>query len=62
MIKSWKTTATGIVAIIAALAGAAQALLAGHPVDWTTTIAAVMAGVGLISAKDSNVTGGSVQQ
>jgi hypothetical protein len=28
-------------------------------VDWTAVIAAVMAGIGLLKAKDSDVTGGS---
>lgn len=53
--KSWKTTATGILAIIAAVSGAIQSFISGAPVDWTTVIAAVMAGIGLITAKDSTV-------
>lgn len=60
--KSWKTTVSGICAIIAAVTSAVSGVVSGHPVDWTAVIAAVMAGVGLISAKDSNVTGGTVQQ
>jgi hypothetical protein len=57
--KSWKTTVMGIMAILSALIGAAQGFIAGTPVDWTATITAIMAGVGLIAAKDSNVTGGT---
>mgnify|MGYP001565596271 CR=1 FL=1 len=60
--KSWKTTATGVLAIAAAVIGAAQALLAGGPVDWPTVAAAIMAGVGLLMAKDHNVTGGTNPQ
>lgn len=60
--KSWKTTFLGIAAIISAVLGAVTSLVQGHPVDYTTTISAVMAGVGLIAAKDNNVTGGTVQQ
>ena len=60
--KSWKTTTLGICAIVSAVIGAATAMLQGHPVDYTTVISAVMAGIGLITAKDSNVTGGTVQQ
>ena len=59
--KNWKTTASGIIAIVVALAGAATSLINGTSVDWTAVIAAIIAGVGLITAKDSNVTGGTVQ-
>ena len=55
--KSWKTTLTGICAILVALAGAATLLLDGDAAtnpNWTAVIAAVVAGVGLISARDNN--------
>ena len=57
MIKNYKTTILGVLAILSALIGAATAILNGQPVDYTTTITAIMAGIGLITAKDSNVTG-----
>lgn len=60
--KNWKTTTTGILAILTAVISAANSLIQGHPVDYGSTITAVMAGVGLIAAKDSNVTGGTVKQ
>ena len=63
--KNWKTTAFGVCTILAAVGAAGKALLDGDPatsLDLTATIAAVMAGFGLIFAKDSNVTGGTVQQ
>lgn len=60
--KNWKTTVSGIIAIVIALAGAAQALISGGAVDWTAVISAIIAGVGLISAKDNNVTGGTVNR
>jgi hypothetical protein len=60
--KNWKTTTTGIIAIITAVLGAVSGVIAGHAVDWTSVVSAVIAGVGLIAAKDSNVTGGTVQQ
>jgi hypothetical protein len=50
--KSWKTSVLGVIAIISAVSGAASALLQGHPVDFPSVIAAIMAGVGLIAAKD----------
>lgn len=54
MLKSPKTTVAGIAAILAAVAGAASAWAAGTPIDWTTTIAAVMAGIGLVTARDND--------
>jgi hypothetical protein len=60
--KNWKTTLTGVIAIVTAVLGAVSNIVNGHPQDWTVTISAVIAGVGLITAKDSNVTGGTVQQ
>lgn len=62
MTKSWKTTLSGAIAIIIAAGNAIQGMLNGTPVDMATTIAAVMAGIGLIAAKDGNVTGGTVKQ
>jgi len=55
--KSWKTTASGVSAIIAAVAGAAQLMLDNNPAtnpDWTAVIAAVTAGFGLIFARDND--------
>lgn len=57
--KSWKTTAAGIAAIVAALATAVGALFDADPItlpDWGAVAAAVMAGIGLIAARDNNVT------
>lgn len=62
MTKSWKTTVSGIAAIVTALAGAATAIVNGAQPDWTSIIAAILAGIGLITAKDSKVTGGNIQQ
>lgn len=56
---SWKTTVTGIVAVLSAVTAAATLLLDGNPTtnpDWTSTIAAVSAGLGLIFARDNKVT------
>lgn len=55
--KSWKTTASGVSAIIAAVAGAAQLMLDNNPAtnpDWTAVIAAVTAGFGLVFARDND--------
>lgn len=56
---SWRTTVTGILAIVAALATVLKAELDADPLttaDWGTAVAAVLAGVGLIAARDNKVT------
>lgn len=60
--KSWKTTLAGICAILAALANVGNAIAAGTAIDYPATIAIILPAIGLIFAKDSNVTGGSVKQ
>ena len=61
--KSWKTTVAGIVTIIVAVGNAVLTYLkTGTLPDFGILIAAVTAGIGLIKAKDANVTGGTVQQ
>jgi uncharacterized membrane protein YhiD involved in acid resistance len=57
--KSWKTTVTGVCTILVAVGGALQAMFDGNTAtnpDWTAVIAAVTAGLGLITARDNNVT------
>lgn len=51
---SWKTTALGILTIVAALTHAGQAWLSGQPMDFTMLIAALTAGWGLIHAADAS--------
>lgn len=56
---SWRTTGTGILTIVAALASAAAAMLDQDPgtmPDWTAVGAAVTAGLGLVLARDDKVT------
>ncbi len=62
MKKSWKTTTLGICTILGALVAAATAALDGNAetaVNIEATLTAIMAGVGLIMAKDFNVSGTS---
>lgn len=57
--KSWKTTTTGVLAIVVALSSAAIAVLDADPVtvpDWGAVTAAILAGLGLIAARDNGVT------
>jgi hypothetical protein len=51
--KNPKTTITGILMIAVALGSAGLSFMQGHSVDTTTTLATVMAGIGLIHASDS---------
>jgi len=55
-VKSWKTTVSGVLMIIMAVAGAVQAALAGTDVSVTALLAAISAGVGLIAAQRNGVT------
>jgi putative flippase GtrA len=54
--KSWKTTLTGVLTILVAGGTAVKLLLTGGQPDWTATIAAIIAGFGLIAARDNSVT------
>lgn len=61
---NWKTTAAGAGSICTGL-GLILHAIAGKTVDMTQVsagIAAIMAGAGLIFAKDGNVTGGTKPQ
>jgi drug/metabolite transporter (DMT)-like permease len=56
---SWRTTTAGIAAIVVALGTAVGALFDADPLtlpDWGAVAAAVMAGVGLLAARDNGVT------
>lgn len=57
--KSWKTTAAGVGAILVAIGSALTATFDTDPAtvaDWGAVVAAIIAGVGLIVARDNNVT------
>lgn len=56
MSGSWKTTVAGIIAIIVAVCGIASGIIQGTPIDWTVSIAAISAGLGLMKARDNDVT------
>ena len=63
MMMSWKTTASGVLAIVVAVGSAAILLLDGDAAtnpDWNSVIAAVMAGLGLILARDNDKSSESV--
>ena len=50
--KNWKTTMSGVAAILAVVA---KVITTGH-IDWQTDGPAVVAGIGLIAAKDASAT------
>ena len=59
MTNSWRTSVAGIAAILIAVGAAATAYLDGNPatvVDIGVTLAAIMAGIGLIAARDNKVS------
>ena len=59
MNASWRTTVAGIAAIVTAVASAIAALLDNDPTtvpEWGAVAAAVMAGVGLLNARDNQVS------
>jgi len=56
---SWKTTTAGVGAILIAVGSALSAQFDNDPTsvaDWGAVIAAVIAGVGLLFARDNKVT------
>lgn len=55
MFKNWKTTLSGLGAIVSGIALIVKGDIAGG-------VTAVITGIGLVAAKDSNVTGGDVKQ
>lgn len=60
--KNWKTTSTGIVMIVAGITGIYFAFKNNqlNEAAITGSITSVLGGIGLIAAKDNNVTGGTV--
>lgn len=60
--KNWKTSLGGLGAILAALADISHGLAAGVPINWQADITGLIAGAGLLFAKDGNVTGGTKMQ
>ena len=55
--KSWKSTSLGILTIISAISGAAVSYLkTGALPDFSILIAAVTAGIGLLTTRDHSVS------
>jgi hypothetical protein len=62
--KNWKTTLFGSGGIAYCLFELVANFIAGTPekINWAVAIPTIITGVGLIFAKDSNVTGGTINQ
>lgn len=61
--KNWKTTVSGVLTILGGIAAGGKLIVAGQMTEGIgVIITAVTAGIGLLHAKDNNVTGGTVQQ
>jgi hypothetical protein len=56
MKTSWRTTLSGIAAILITIGEAINAAVSGGDLNVGQAVAAVMAGIGLISARDNKVT------
>lgn len=57
--KSWRTTAAGVAAAVAVIAGCLAAQLDADPAtvpDWSAAIGVVIAALGLAAARDHGVT------
>jgi hypothetical protein len=56
--RNWKTTIAGVAALLAIIS---KAVTSGH-LEFSTDVPAAIAAVGLLFAKDHNVTGGTSPQ
>jgi len=57
--KSWKTTALGIIAVVVAIGNALTAMWDNDPAtepNWGLVASAIVVAVGLLFARDNNVT------
>jgi hypothetical protein len=59
-ITNWQTTLGGVAAILTAVGAGVHALSTGDLNAAYLAIPAIVSGIGLMTAKDHNVTGGSV--
>lgn len=62
--KNWKTTLFGTGGIAFYIFDIVSNMIAGTPekIQWQIAIPTIITGIGLIFAKDSNVTGGTINQ
>lgn len=59
---NWKTSAAGIAALLTSIGALINAIQTGDYSNLSTIIAGIAGGIGLLFAKDKNVTGGTTIQ
>lgn len=62
LLLNWKTTAAGLGAILTAGGHLLTSLANGDTNTIAVDLAAIWVGIGLLAAKDGNVTGGTIKQ
>jgi hypothetical protein len=62
IMKNWKTSAGGAAALLSSVGAALHSYSAGTAIDWNLVMMGVYTFWVGISAKDANVTGGTVPQ
>jgi uncharacterized membrane protein YhiD involved in acid resistance len=64
MTKSWRTSVAGLGAILVSVGAALTAMFDNDPLtnpEWGVVVAAIIAGVGLLAARDNKVTSEQAQ-
>jgi hypothetical protein len=61
-LTNWKTTGTGVLMVLLGASGLLGLQVGAAPVSAEASIAMIVSGVGLLFAKDGNVTGGGTKQ
>jgi hypothetical protein len=61
MLVNWKTTLGGVLTALIGISALLGVKVGSAPIDPTTALGMITGGIGLIFAKDQNVTGGTVQ-
>ncbi len=61
-VSNWKTSVAGLIMILGGVAGLFGIKVGTAPMTADQSIAAIVAGFGLLFAKEGNVTGGTTQQ
>jgi hypothetical protein len=60
-LSNWKTTASGVATILTAVADIVHGISSGSPVNWNVDVTAILAGLGLLFAKDASTNSTQAQ-
>lgn len=61
-LTNWKTSGSGVLMILVGVGSLTGLTFGAPPMSADVAITTIMGGIGLLFAKDGNVTGGSVRQ